>query len=70
MRSKTKLLGHAIHPMLVHVPLGMFVIAALFDSVDRIAGQTTDLTVASFWKRYVNQRKAANLSLVRVSPGC
>jgi uncharacterized membrane protein len=49
MNSKTKLLGHAVHPMLVHVPLGLFVVVALFDTVDRIAGQNTDLTIAAFW---------------------
>jgi len=49
MTSKTKLLGHAVHPMLVHVPLGLFVTTALFDTIDRFAGHATSLAVASFW---------------------
>ena len=49
MTSKTRLLGHAIHPMLVHFPLGLFVMAALFDSIYFMTGKVADLTVASFW---------------------
>jgi uncharacterized membrane protein len=48
MTSKTRLFGHAIHPMLVHVPLGLFVIAAVFDAI-YMAGRSADLTIASFW---------------------
>ena len=49
MTSKTRLLGHAIHPMLVHFPLGLFVMTALFDSIYFTTGKVADLTIASFW---------------------
>ena len=37
MESKVKLLGHAIHPMLIVFPLGLFATAVLFDLI-RIFG--------------------------------
>ena len=32
MESKTKLLGHPIHPMLIVLPLGLFIAAVVFDA--------------------------------------
>lgn len=33
MESKAKLLGHPIHPMLIVLPLGLFIAAVVFDAV-------------------------------------
>ena len=33
MESKMKLFGHPIHPMLVAIPLGLFITAILFDTI-------------------------------------
>ena len=33
MESKAKLLGHPIHPMLIVLPLGLFITAVVFDGV-------------------------------------
>lgn len=33
MESKAKVLGHPVHPMLVTVPIGMFVASSLFDAL-------------------------------------
>lgn len=33
MESKVKLLGHPVHPMLVHFPLGLLSVAVIFDIV-------------------------------------
>jgi uncharacterized membrane protein len=46
--KKIRLFGHPVHPTLVHLPLGLFVTAVLFDII-RVLGQSSDLTVASFW---------------------
>ncbi len=33
MESRAKLLGHPIHPMLIVVPLGLFIMAVVFDAL-------------------------------------
>ena len=33
MESRAKLLGHPIHPMLIVLPLGMFIAAVVFDAI-------------------------------------
>src|SRR5215207_7168937 len=33
MDSRAKLLGHAIHPMLIVFPLGLFIMAVVFDAL-------------------------------------
>ena len=33
MESRAKLLGHPIHPMLIVLPLGMFIMAVVFDAL-------------------------------------
>lgn len=51
MESKAKLLGHPIHPMLIPIPLGLFIVAVLLDigcAVSRNQG-AADLSVVSFW---------------------
>lgn len=48
MESKAKLLGHPIHQMLVVVPLGLFLTAAIFDLIFLIAAVDA-LSSAAFW---------------------
>jgi uncharacterized membrane protein len=43
-----KILGHPIHPMLVVFPLGLFVVAIIFDILHLITGSLT-LSVVSFY---------------------
>ncbi len=38
MESRTKFLGHPIHPMLVVFPLGLFITAVIFDIIYLITG--------------------------------
>src|SRR5678816_2639052 len=47
MESRAKLLGHPIHQMLVPLPLGLLVMAVIFDAM----ALTTDwdMTAVSFW---------------------
>lgn len=48
MESKVKLLGHPIHPMLVVVPLGLFITAVVFD-LFYFGLDSTALATASYW---------------------
>ncbi|HEU5318601.1 MAG TPA: DUF2231 domain-containing protein [Chloroflexota bacterium] len=48
MESKAKLAGHPIHPMLIVFPLGLLVMAVIFDLIAFFAG-STQLFVASYW---------------------
>jgi len=48
MESKIKLLGHAIHPMLIVFPLGLLSIAVLFDVAHMLTGDDVFSKVA-FW---------------------
>jgi uncharacterized membrane protein len=48
MESKAKLLGHPIHPMLIVLPLGLFIAAFIFDVVYLLTDNPTWATVA-FW---------------------
>ncbi len=48
MESKVKLLGHAIHPMLIVFPLGLLATAVLFDVVYLITGDGIWAEVAFF----------------------
>jgi uncharacterized membrane protein len=48
MESKVKLLGHAIHPMLIVFPLGLLATAVVFDIVHLATGNSTFATLA-FW---------------------
>lgn len=43
-----KLVGHAIHPMLIVFPLGLFVTALIFDIIHFIWG-AQPLPIATFW---------------------
>jgi uncharacterized membrane protein len=48
MESRAKLLGHPIHPMLIVLPLGLFIAAVVFDAVYLWQGSPTFATVA-YW---------------------
>lgn len=48
MQSRAKLFGHPIHQMLIVLPLGLLVMAVLFDLIDAVTGRT-GWSVTSFW---------------------
>lgn len=48
MESKAKFLGHPIHPMLIVIPLGMFISAVVLDAVYMWNGDTA-LALVGFW---------------------
>jgi uncharacterized membrane protein len=48
MESKAKLLGHPIHPMLIVLPLGLFIAAVVFDALYLWRGNPTFATVG-YW---------------------
>ena len=52
MDSRTKLLGHAVHPMLIVFPLGLLTASVIFDIIDRFRdsgswSETTSTTMAA-----------------------
>jgi uncharacterized membrane protein len=48
MESKVKLLGHPIHPMLIVIPLGLFIAAVVFDALYLWQGKPA-FAVVSYW---------------------
>ena len=46
MESRAKLLGHAIHPIMIVFPLGLLSTAVIFDVIYRIWDNQTFATVA------------------------
>jgi uncharacterized membrane protein len=48
MESKAKLVGHAIHPMLIVFPLGLLGMAVIFDIL-RLATGNTGFATAAYW---------------------
>jgi uncharacterized membrane protein len=48
MESKAKLLGHPVHPMLIVLPLGLFIAAVVFDGLYLWRGAAAFATVA-YW---------------------
>lgn len=48
MESRAKLLGHPIHPMLVVLPLGLFIMAVVTDIALWVTGSGT-LAAVSYW---------------------
>ena len=48
MESRFKVAGHAVHPMLITVPLGSFLGAAVFDAVHVLSG-SEEASVVAFW---------------------
>jgi uncharacterized membrane protein len=48
VESRVKLLGHPIHPMLIVLPLGLFIASVIFDALYLWRGNTAFATVA-YW---------------------
>src|SRR4051812_50049267 len=48
MESRVKVLGHPVHPMLVVLPLGLFIGAVVFDAIYLWRGSATVATVG-YW---------------------
>lgn len=48
MESRAKLLGHPIHPMLIVLPLGLFIMAVVADGIYLATGRVAFATVA-YW---------------------
>lgn len=48
MKSKARVAGHPVHPMLVVIPLGLFTTAAIFDAIYLMDGPSV-LSVVVFW---------------------
>ena len=48
MKARATLLGHPIHQMLIVVPLGLWVIAVVFDLIT-VFRPIEELSIASFW---------------------
>src|SRR5689334_10159205 len=48
MESRVKVLGHPIHPMLVVLPLGLFIGAVVFDAIYLWRGSTT-VAAVGYW---------------------
>jgi uncharacterized membrane protein len=48
MESRVKVFGHPIHPMLIVVPLGLFIGAVVFDALYLLSGSWTLATVG-YW---------------------
>jgi uncharacterized membrane protein len=48
MKTRARLLGHSIHPMLITLPIGLFLTATIFDIV-HLATRTGTWTLVSFW---------------------
>jgi uncharacterized membrane protein len=48
MESRAKIFGHPIHPMLIVVPLGLFIGAVVFDALSLWRG-SPNLAVVGFW---------------------
>lgn len=48
MESKAKLLGHSIHPILIVLPLGLFISAVVFDAL-YLWGASTMLATVAYW---------------------
>jgi uncharacterized membrane protein len=48
MRTPGRILGHPIHPMLVPIPIGLFLLSVVFDLIAMTRGSSV-LGAASFW---------------------
>jgi uncharacterized membrane protein len=48
MESKTKFLGHPVHPMLIVFPLGLLATAVIFDLI-ALARSFSDLFTVAYW---------------------
>lgn len=48
MESKAKLLGHPVHPMLIVLPLGLFIAAVVFDALS-LWRETPAFATVAYW---------------------
>jgi uncharacterized membrane protein len=48
MESRVKILGHPIHPMLIVLPLGLLIMAVVFDVLHLITGNTA-FSIVAYW---------------------
>jgi uncharacterized membrane protein len=48
VESRAKLLGHPIHPMLIVLPLGLFIAAVVFDGV-HVWLESPSFSLAAYW---------------------
>lgn len=48
MKSRAKMFGHAIHPMLIVFPLGLLVMAVVFDVLYLVTGNAS-FAIVAFW---------------------
>lgn len=48
MRTKARILGHPIHPMLVTIPIGLFLLSLVFDLIV-LGGGPAAFGLSSFW---------------------
>jgi uncharacterized membrane protein len=48
MQSKARVLGHPVHPMLVVIPLGLFIAAAVLDALYYFRGDTLFATISYY----------------------
>jgi uncharacterized membrane protein len=48
MKSRMKLFGHPIHPVLIVFPLGLFVVAVIFDVIGLVTGNNFWTTMAFY----------------------
>lgn len=48
MESKARFLGHPVHPMLVTLPLGAFVLSLVFDLIAMVGGYAS-MSLVAFW---------------------
>jgi uncharacterized membrane protein len=48
MESRVKLLGHPVHQMLIPIPAGLFIVAAILDVVDRFV-EAAWIPTVTFW---------------------
>lgn len=58
MESRTKLLGHPVHQMLVPIPAGLFIVAAVLDIVYAFAG-TSWIPTVTYWNLLIGVVAAA-----------
>ena len=49
MESRAKFLGHPVHQMLIVLPAGLFVTAAVFDVVHLVRGASGPWATVSYW---------------------
>ena len=48
MRTRARLLGHPVHPMLVTIPIGLFLLSLVFDLIV-LGGGPSAFGLSSFW---------------------